>query len=84
MTTIISKQEACNLLKVSERTLARYRALYWYVGIHFFQPVQHTTYNKELIEDWLVNRHDQPAHQRAIDAYLATLPSNQPKRKRAS
>ncbi len=84
MTTFISKQDVCELLQVSERTLARYRAEYWYRGIHYVQPVQKTRYNKELIEDWMVNRHDYSAHLRAIEAYQATLPSNQPKRKRAS
>jgi hypothetical protein len=83
MTTYMNKHEACALLQVTERTLSRYRSYQWQLGIHFFQPVQKILYNKELIEDWMVNRHDYPAHLRAIEAYLATLPSNQ-KRKRAS
>jgi hypothetical protein len=83
MTTFISKQDACALLQVTERTLSRYRANHWYRGIHFVQPVQKILYNRELIEDWMVNRHDYPTHLRAIEAYQATLPSNQ-KRKRAS
>jgi hypothetical protein len=83
MTTFISKLEACALLHVTERTLSRYRATHWYLGIHFVQPVQKILYNRELIEDWMVNRQDYPAHLRAIESYQATLPSNQ-KRRRAS
>jgi hypothetical protein len=82
VTTFISKQEVFNLLHVRERTLARYRELYWHLGIHYVQPVQKILYNRELIEDWMVNRHDLPAHQRAIDAYLASLPSNQKRARR--
>jgi Helix-turn-helix domain len=82
--TFISKKEACDLLKISERTLARYRSDHWYLGIHYVKPVQKILYNKELIEDWLVNKHDWGTHMRAIEAYQSTLPSNQPKRKRAS
>lgn len=82
MTTFIGKIETCTLLQVTDRTLSRYRAYHWHLGIHFVQPVQKILYNKELIEDWMVNRHDWATHLRAIEAYQATLPSNQ-KRKRA-
>ncbi len=80
--TFIDKHEVCQLLKVSDRTLSRYREQHWYLGIHYVKPVQKILYNRELIEDWMVNRHDYPAHLRAIEAYQATLLSNQ-KRKRA-
>ncbi|MGG6239389.1 hypothetical protein [Leptolyngbya sp. KIOST-1] len=36
-------------------------------------------YNLELIKDWLHNRHDPVAHQRAIEIYQASLLSNQRK-----
>ncbi|WP_228040979.1 hypothetical protein [Nodosilinea sp. LEGE 07088] len=36
-------------------------------------------YNLELIKDWLHNRHDPAAHQRAIEIYQASLLSNQRK-----
>ncbi|MBW4662101.1 MAG: helix-turn-helix domain-containing protein [Drouetiella hepatica Uher 2000/2452] len=81
MMTFIDKREVCEFLKVGERTLARYREKHWYLGIHYVQPVQKILYNRELILDWMVNRHDYIAHLRAIEAYQATLPSNQ-KRKR--
>jgi len=83
MTTFIGKIEACALLQVTERTLSRYRSSYWYLGTHFVQPVQKILYNRELIEDWMVNRHDWAAHMKAIEAYQATIPSNQ-KRRRVS
>jgi len=83
MTTFIGKQEVCDLLQVTERTLSRYRANHWFLGIHFVKPVQKILYNKELIQDWMVNCDDYSAHLRAIEAYQATIPSNQ-KRRRAS
>ena len=48
----------------------------WIEGIHWFR-LHHNSllYNKPLIEDWIVNRHNPMAHQRAIDVYLASLPS---------
>lgn len=81
MHEFISKQEVCQLLQVTERTLARYREKHWYKGIHFVQPIQKILYNKALILDWMVNRDDAIAHLRAIENYQASLPSNQ-KRKR--
>jgi hypothetical protein len=83
MTTYMNKHEACALLQVTERTLTRYRSNHWYLGIHFVKLPQKILYNRELIEDWMVNREDYSTHLRAIEAYQATLPSNQ-KRKRAS
>jgi hypothetical protein len=37
-----------------------------------------TLFNRDLIRDWLGNGGDQnnPSHQRAIEAYLASLPSS--------
>ena len=81
MTTFIDKYEVCKLLRVGERTLARYREQHWYLGIHFVQPVQKILYNKELIEDWMVNKHEYSVHLRAIEAYQASLPSNQKRRR---
>jgi hypothetical protein len=48
----------------------------WVEGIHWFRLHHNSVlYNKTLIEDWIVNRSNPIAHQRAIDAYLASLPS---------
>ena len=81
MTTWIGKKEIKEFLQISERTLARYRADYWYIGIHYTKPVQKVLYNRELVEDWMVNRHDWGTHTRAIELYQASLPSNQKRRK---
>ena len=40
MTTWIGKKDIKELLQISERTLARYRSDYWYIGIHYTKPVQ--------------------------------------------
>jgi nitric oxide reductase activation protein len=82
-TQFIDKHEACRLLRVTERSLARYRDLYWYQGIHYVKPVQKILYNKTLLVDWMINRHDWMAHQRAIEIFQASLPSNQPKKRKA-
>lgn len=68
---------------ISPRTLDRYRAKYWHCGIHYVQPVQQCLYVKPMILDWLINRKEPAAHQRAMEAWLT---ANQvPKtRKRAS
>ncbi len=39
-----------------------------------------TLYNIELVCDWVVNRNAPQAHQRAIEIYLKSLPSNRSKR----
>jgi hypothetical protein len=81
MTTWITKQEVMKLLNISDRTLARYRSLHWYIGIHYAKPVQKVSYNRELVEDWMVNRHEWSVHLRAIELYQSSLPSNKNRRK---
>lgn len=68
---------------ISTRTLDRYRAKHWHCGIHFVQPVQRILYVKPMILDWLINRKEPMAHQRAMEAWLAAnqIPKS---RKRAS
>jgi hypothetical protein len=78
----VSKHEIKQLLGVCDRTLERYRKNHWHEGIHYVKPVQKILYNRPLIEDWMVNRHDWRAHDRAIEAFQDSLLSNQ-KRKRA-
>lgn len=53
----------------------------WIEGIHFSKlgngPTSKIIYNLKLIEDWLLNHRVNPAgHSRAIEAYLASLPSS--------
>lgn len=50
-------------------------------GIHFIRYGSHCVrYNAELLRNYAATRSDPEAHKRAIDLYLASLPSNQPKR----
>ncbi|MEO0984038.1 MAG: hypothetical protein AAFY20_00655 [Cyanobacteria bacterium J06639_14] len=73
-------------LKLSDSTLKRYRLQGLLVeGIHWVRVNSRCTrYNLELIQDWLHNRHDPAAHQRAIEIYQASLLSNQRKPSRVS
>jgi hypothetical protein len=81
-TTWIGKAEVRELLQVSERTLARYRSDHLMIGIHYTKlSEQKILYNRELILDWLANKHDWITHLRAIELYQASLPSNQKRRK---
>lgn len=50
-------------------------------GVHFVRYGTHCVrYNSELLKDYAATRFDPEAHNRAIASYLASLPSNQPKR----
>ena len=65
---------------LSRSTLKRYRLQGKLIeGIHWIRLNSRTTkYNLTLLLDWIQNQMTAPgAHQRAIDNYLATLPSNQ-------
>jgi CHAD domain-containing protein len=86
MVQFVSKQEAVHCLKLSDSTLKRYRLQGLLVeGIHWVRVNSRCTrYNLELIQDWLHNRHDPAAHQRAIEIYQASLLSNQRKPSRVS
>ncbi len=47
-------------------------------GIHYSRISPQTIrYNLPLFKDWWVNRNDPVAHQRAVNNYLRSLPSNQ-------
>ena len=81
MTQFVSKQDAIQSLKLSGTTLRRYRVQGLLIeGIHWVRVNSRCIrYNLELIKDWLHNRHDPAAHQRAIEIYQASLLSNQRK-----
>ena len=81
MTNFASKQEAAQYLKLSGTTLKRYRLQGLLIeGIHWVRINSRCIrYNLDLIQDWLHNRHDPVAHQRAIEVYQANLLSNQRK-----
>ncbi|NEQ46924.1 MAG: hypothetical protein F6K00_26630 [Leptolyngbya sp. SIOISBB] len=86
MAQFVSKQEALRCLNLSSTTLKKYRLQGLLVeGIHWVRVNSRCTrYNLELIQDWLHNRHDPAAHQRAIEIYQASLLSNQRKPSRVS
>jgi hypothetical protein len=51
----------------------------WRQGLHFvIDDAGDRLYNLDLIADWVANINDPVAHERAIEAYLNSLPSNQP------
>ncbi len=76
----LDKHAAATLLGISVHTLKPYRSLHWQSGIHYQHLNSRTVrYHRELLLDWLATRSNPELHQRAIEAYLASLPSNQPK-----
>ena len=81
MNQFVSKQEALQYLNLSSTTLKKYRLQGLLIeGIHWVRINSRCIrYNLELIQDWLHNRHDPAAHQRAIEIYQASLLSNQRK-----
>lgn len=81
MVQFVSKQEATQSLKLSGTTLRRYRVQGLLIeDVHWVRLNSRCIrYNLELIKDWLHNRHDPAAHQRAIEIYQASLLSNQRK-----
>jgi predicted site-specific integrase-resolvase len=72
------KKLACQRLQLSGTTLKRYRTEgLWIEGIHWVRLNSRCIrYNLDLIQDWLQNRHDPKAHQRAIQVYQSRLLSN--------
>jgi predicted site-specific integrase-resolvase len=76
----VSRQEISQRLGISAGTLKRYRLGGRLIeGLHWVRLNSRCTrYNFELIRDWLQNRDDRAAHQRAIEVYQASLLSNQP------
>ncbi|WP_013320680.1 helix-turn-helix transcriptional regulator [Gloeothece verrucosa] len=81
MTYFVGKQEVSQHLKLSATTLKRYRLQGLLVeGIHWVRLNSRCIrYNLDLLQDWLQNRDDPIAHQRAIEIYQASLLSNQKK-----
>jgi hypothetical protein len=50
-------------------------------GIHYVKPDKNSTrFNLPLLLDWVVNRGNEQAHQRAIELFASLLPSNQKRR----
>ncbi|WP_413174491.1 hypothetical protein [Anabaena azotica] len=81
----VTKQVASQLTGLSGDTLKRYRLQKkLQKDIHWITLNSRVVrYNITLVLDWVQNHISDPkAHLRAIDNYLASLPSSQPKRKR--
>jgi hypothetical protein len=79
MTQFVSKQELSQHLKLSDTTLKRYRLSgIWIEGVHWIRVNSRCTrYNLDLIDDWMNNKSDPGAHQRAIESQRAALLSSQ-------
>jgi hypothetical protein len=84
MDTFLDKRRVARLLNLSSETLKNYRLQgTWIEGIHWVRVSSRCVrYNAALIQDWLSNRNDPIAHQRAIEIYQSHLLSNQKKKKR--
>ena len=74
----VDKHSAAKITGLSAETLKRARLSGNLIeGIHFVKLNSRTVrYNDQLLQDWMQNRHDELAHQRAIEIYQASLLSN--------
>ncbi len=83
---LVDKHQAAAILAISPETLKKYRLQpnsTLIEGVHYFVwNARVIRYNAELLADWGMNRANPGAHQKAIEAFLASLPANQPTRKR--
>jgi hypothetical protein len=78
----INKRTAAEILDISPHTLKLYRKRHWTLGIHFQYLNSRTIrYHEGLIRDWFANISEPQAHQWAIQVYLASLLSNQKKKR---
>lgn len=68
---------------LSTSTFKRYRLTgTWIEGIHWQRVNSRlVVYNLALILDWIANRSNPQAHEWAVENYLRSLPSNQPKKR---
>ncbi|AFY67938.1 hypothetical protein [Geitlerinema sp. PCC 7407] len=82
---LVDKHEAASLLGISAETLKKYRLQKGSTlieGIHYhIWNSRVIRYNALLLADWGLHRNNPEAHRKAIEAYLATLPCNQPKKR---
>jgi hypothetical protein len=71
-------KKALEILAVSESTLKRLRKTGALIeGTHYVRMGDRVLkYNRALLEDWLANQGNPQAHDRAIAAYFASLPSS--------
>lgn len=83
----VDKHIAARILGLSVHTLKKLRSERARLenrlleGIHYVRYGEFCIrYNLPLLRDYAATRSDPQAHKRAIELYLASLPSNQPKR----
>ncbi|BAZ12358.1 hypothetical protein NIES4071_41880 [Calothrix sp. NIES-4071] len=79
----VNKQKASELTGLSTETLKRYRLKgKLEKGIHWVEINSRVVkYNISLVLDWVQNHRDNPQeHIKAIEHYLASLPSNHKQR----
>jgi len=78
-----NKHQAQRILGGSTETLKKYRQRgQLKENIHWIRVNPRVVrYNLTLLSDWMQNINDPLAHQRAVEIYLASLPSNQPKKR---
>jgi hypothetical protein len=78
----LNKRTAAKLLGISPHTLKLYRQKHWTLGIHYQYLNSRTIrYHEGLLRDWLANISEPQAHQRAKEIYVASLLSNQQKKR---
>ena len=84
MLLFVNKRTASERLNLSDSTLKKYRLQgEWIEGIHWVRINSRCVrYNLELIEDWLHNRGNPNAHQKAIQTYQQGLLSNQQRKRK--
>lgn len=90
MVNFVKGRQLSELTGISASTFKAYRLgskqrntqPIWQEGIHWQRVNQRLTlYNLPLILDWIANRANPLEHQRAIETYLTSLPSNQPQKR---
>ena len=81
----VSPDRLCQILDISRSTCKRRRLEgVWIEGIHWVRINCRTVrYNLPLIRDWLVNQATPHVHQRAIEAYAASLLSSKKQARKA-
>jgi hypothetical protein len=78
----LTNKTAATMLGISTQTLKDYRKRHWTLGIHFQYLNSRTIrYHEGLLRDWFANISEPHIHQRAIEIYLGSLLSNQPKKR---
>ncbi len=84
MLLFVNKRTASERLNLSDSTLKKYRLHGdWIEGIHWVRINSRCVrYNLALIEDWLHNRGNPNAHQKAIQTYQQGLLSNQQRKRK--